>query len=351
MKRIFSYLILILIISSCEQQEEYLPTEFNYPIPDVEITQDVVVGAYYYNYAQADWDKNYTGTPELDEYSALDPAIMDQHRNWADEAGIDFFIFQWNGAADNALADNFIAQRNENVKMVLNYSTAHLKASNSSPLEGAKLTTMIDELKTLAAAHFANDYYLKVDGSPVIMITPINLSSSAASSIDYSTVIPTVRTELENSGVDAYIIGEINGGWLPPQRYSAANRKFDAIVLRDWKTEGNYGYDRAAFFAPFSDQAFKNWSDSTASWGNEFIPCIMPGFDDKTMSPSSKVYNVLRSVELYDDMCNVAIRNMGESRIVMINSWNNFQVGTTVEPTDEYGDDYLQITRDKFKLN
>lgn len=77
----------------------------------------------------------------------------------------------------------------------------------------------------------------------------------------------------------------------------------------------------------------------------------MPGFDDKVTTPASKVYTIERSVKLYTDMCNVAKRNMGPGRIVMINSWNNFQQGTTMEPATEYGSKYLQVTMSMFKLN
>jgi hypothetical protein len=50
-------------------------------------------------------------------------------------------------------------------------------------------------------------------------------------------------------------------------------------------------------------------------------------------------------------MCNVAKRNMGISRIVIIDSWNHFQYGTTIEPAEEYTTDYLDITKEQFKIN
>ncbi len=350
MKNLLNILIGALLLFSCSKEEEYLPPEFNYEIPQTNITQNVLVGAYYYNYVAADWAKKYTNTPQLGEYSALTADVMKQHRLWADIGKLDFFILPWNGSSGNALLTSFITGRSENVKMVINYSTAHLSATNASPLTGTKLTTMINEMKTHGTTHFDKDYYFKIDGKPVVIINPVNLATSAAASIDYPAVIGNLRVEMKNAGTDLFLIGEITSGWLPPQRYATALKVFDAVVLSNWTANGNYGYDRSVFYPAFSDQAFKNWSDSTSVWGINFVPCIMPGFDDKTMTPASKNFNIERSSKLYTDICNVAKRNMGDKRIVMINSWNNFQLGTSIEPTVQYGLDYLNITKDQFKV-
>lgn len=351
MKNIIYLVFIALMVSSCEKVDEHLPPNFNYPIPQVDITENVIVGAFYYNYATTDWAKKYTNTPQLGAYSPLTPMVMTQHRAWADAGGIDFFTFPWDGTTGDPLLTSFITGRNEKVKMVINYNTAHLKATNAAPLVGAKLTTMLNEFKTFTTTHFNKDYYFTLSGNPVILITPINLASSVATSIDYITVINALRAELNLSGVKPFIIAEISSGWLPPQRYSAVLKVFDAVVLSNWTCIGNYGYDRAVFYPAFTDQSFKNWNDSTTVWGNNFVPCILPGFDDKVMTPASKNFNLDRSSEFYTDNCNVAKRNMGNKRIVMINSWNNFQFGTTVEPTNEYGTEYLDITKTQFKVN
>jgi hypothetical protein len=348
--KFFAYTALIaLLLTACvKENKEYGPPSFNYPIPQVAITENVNVGAYYYNYTSTDWAKKYSDTPTLGQYSALDAAVMAQHRSWADEGGVDFFIFNWNGASSgDPLLNAFANNRSQNVRMVINYNTAHLSATNSSPLTGAKLTTMINELKTLAANHISKDYYFKAGGQPVLMISPLNLSTSAAASIDYTTVVPAVRQALSEAGLNVYIMGEITTGWLPPLRYAPATKAMDAVTANNWSTDV---YDRSVFFNSFSDMNWKNWTDSTTAWNMDFSPCIFPGFSDKVMTPASKLYDIGRTESFYTDYCNVAKRNMGKKRIVLINSWNNFQVGTAIEPTVEYGKMFLDITRKQFKL-
>ena len=337
------------LLTACKKQDNYLPPNFNYKIDQVNITENVNVGAYYYNYAAADWAKKYTNTPVNGEYSSTDPVIMAQQRAWADQAGVDFFIFNWNAApANDLLLNTFLQGRNNKVKMVINYNTAHLGATNASPLQGAKLTTMINELKTLAATHFNQDYYYKVNGQPLILITPLNLAATAATSINYATVIPALKQALSAAGVNVYIIGEITSGWLPPVRYASAIKAMDAVDLSDWSTDV---YDRATFMASYTDQNWKNWTDSTSKWNKDFVPCIFPAFNNKATVPASKLFNIDRSTAFYTDYCNVAKRNMSGKRIVFINSWNDFQMGTTLEPAKEYGTTYLDITRKQFKIN
>lgn len=335
------------LLSACKKEDEFLPPDFNYDIPDVPVTQDIVTGAFYYNYSADDWSKKYTFTPELGTYSALEGRTMDQHRKWADQAGLNFFIFNWNGSASgDQLLNSFIEGRNSQVQMVINYNAAHLAASNSSPLTGAKLNTLIAEFKTLATTHFTKDYYYKIEGKPVVLFSPLNLSANASSSINFADVIPAIRQAMHDMGIALYIIGNVNAGWLPPQRYSTAIKTMDAVDLNDWSTNN---YDRSVFFPSYSDMNWKNWTDSTSKWNVDFVPCIFPGFDDKAMTPGSKLYTIERSESFYRAYCNVAKRNMGTKRIVLINSWNNFQMGTPMEPAKEYGTMYLDLTKTQFK--
>jgi len=348
MRKIFFSILIASTLVSCKKDNEYLPPAFNYEIPDVPVTVDVHTGAYYYNYTTTDWGRKYTGTPVLGQYSALNAATMTQHRSWADRAKLDFFIFNWNGAsAGNPLLTSFINGRTENVKMVINYNNAHLSATNASPLTGAKLTTMLNELKTLAAAHFDKDYYFRIGDQPVILITPLNLSTNSAASIDYTTVIPAVKQALSEVGFTPYIIGEITSGWLPPQRYAPAIKAMNGVTLSNWATDN---YDRYNFFPSYSDINWQNWKDSTTAWGTvDFVPAVFPGYNDKQFSPTSKIYDIDRTEKFYKDYCNVAKRNMSDRRIVLINSWNHFQLGTSLEPAAEYGEAFLDATRINFK--
>ncbi len=79
MKNIFYALVGLFLWVSCEETDEHLPPQFNYEIPPTELSDDVLVGALYYNYATADWAKKYTNTPQLGQYSALSAETFAVH--------------------------------------------------------------------------------------------------------------------------------------------------------------------------------------------------------------------------------------------------------------------------------
>jgi hypothetical protein len=349
MKNVVLVFLITISFIGCNEREDYLPTNFAYEITPIEITEDVNVGAYYYNISEEYWSENYSYTPVLGEYNSLDSNIMAQHRNWADLGGIDFFIFNWNGnEEDEELISRFINGRSNEVRMVINYSTSHLGTSNSSPLEGEKLSTMISEFEAIASTHFEKDYYFKINGQPVVLFSPLNLSSSRSESIDFNLVVPQLKSALSEIGISLYIIGEITSGWLPPQRHSEAIQTVDAVTLKDWATSN---YDRSFFFPSYIDQNWKNWTDSTSVWGVDFTPVIFPGYDDKEFNSSSSLYNMGQNSEFLIDLSNVAKGRMSDERIVIFNSWNDFQLGNTIEPTEEYGTTYLEILKEQFKTN
>ncbi len=334
--------------------------KYVYDIPQTDLDHDAVVGAYYTNITSSStWQKSgaaiYTGTPVLGEYLSTNLTILGQQLEYADEASLDFFIFGWDaGSNDTKLITNFKKVRGEkgaNVKYIINYNTKHLKATNDSPLEDeANLAKMTKEIKEKVLPMFEDDEYYKLpDGTPVILITPSNLSSSAATSIDYSKVMPAVRATCSEGGYTPYFIGEFTTGWAAPANYQAHQiESFDGVTLNDWKTNV---YDRYYAFFSFIDLNWTNWRTSIAGYNTDFIPCVFPSYSDRVNSSSSYYYEFGQKGDTSDyiDFCNVAKRNIGKRDIILVNSWNNYQKGTNLEPTEENGGKFLEVTRQQFK--
>jgi hypothetical protein len=349
-KPIFYFIAAAAILVACKKKDavEDFASRFKYPIPQVQLTSNATVGAYYYNYTSSDWSKKQADTSLLGKpYNAItNPAVLPQQMAWADEGGVDYFIMKWNGSADNALLNAFAAARtNQKVKMVIDYNTAHLSATNASPLSGAKLQTMLNDFTSLVQNYISKDYYFKIGNRPVILLTPLNLSSSALTSIDYGQVVNTLRTELKKQNIDPFFIGELTTGWTAPVNYSqAALGAMDAIVLTTWNTAD---YDRWWAFYSYSDLNYQNWKTTLEAMNVEYAPCIFPGYND----PNSTTQRIIeRTAANYTDYCNVAKRSMGKNQLVIINSWNDFMKGTSLEPAVEYGKDYLKITKEQFKV-
>lgn len=350
-KQIFYFLIGSVVLVSCKKnnEPEDFASKFKYPIPAVKLATSANVGAYYFNYTSSDWSKKQADTSLLGKpYNALtDPSILPQQMTWADEGGVDYLILKWNASStDNSLLNAFASARTtQKVKMVIDYNTAHLSATNASPLKGTKLQTMLNDFKTLVQNHISKDYYFKIGNRPVILLTPLNLSSSASNSIDYKYVTDTLRVELKKLGVDPFFIGELTTGWAAPANYDAqALSAMDGIVLTTWNTPD---YDRWWAFYSYSDLNYQNWKTTLEKMNVEYVPCIFPGFED----PNSTTQRTIERTEAnYVDYCNVAKRAMGKNQLVIINSWNDFMKGTALEPANEYNKTFLQITKREFKV-
>lgn len=321
---LLSFSMLTMLFYACKKNEPTLVPNFNYEIPQVELDGDVHVGAYYFFY---------------DSLSNID---RQKHFSDAEKGGVDYFVMPYTSELSNDNIQKTLDANTSSVKWVLNYSLSQLNATNDSPLTGLKLTKLLDDFNNLATLYITKDNYYKVNGKPLIIINALNLSANTAQSINFGEVVAALKNSLKAQGIEAYVVGEMTTGWIPPQRYANAIKAMDAVTLSNWGTDN---YDRSNFFPSFLDLNWKNWTDSLSKWEVDFIPNILPGFDDKLTNVNSKLYVLERSSDFYNDLTNVAKRNMGTSRIVLIHSWNDVSKLTGIEPKAPYGNTYIDITK------
>ena len=120
-----------------------------------------------------------------------------------------------------------------------------------------------------------------------------------------------------------------------------------------WQRYGDYR-------PQYIDQNFQynaKWAKENANL--DFIPSISPAFNGWVMGSGTNMYNF--PLEPYDEtrfrtMCNVAKNNMSANNMVIIDSFNNWQNVTAIEPTDPcYGNGFglkmLEIVKSEFKVN
>jgi hypothetical protein len=115
----------------------------------------------------------------------------------------------------------------------------------------------------------------------------------------------------------------------------------------------NNDTDRAFEFPQFLDQNFAYWKQMIESWNMEFIPCIQPAYNNQVASPTSTVLSLVRVNDgsFYRTLTNVAKRNVSKSRLVFVDSFNNYSLDTQIESTQSYGTTFLDVTRVEFKTN
>lgn len=376
-KHSFVAAILALSFFSCKKSQPSVAGNLlNYTIPYVPAVKNYVVGAFYYNFTP--FNANITqqptvggpgpyfysnGFPSLGTPAApiLTPAIMDQHVADAAIAKIDYFIFSLrsptldnaNFQIDSNTVVSFLNAANSskmNFAVSYNLNTGKLGVTNTvaldSSVNAAKLTAFYNDFKRLSY-WMTKTNYQKVNGKYLIIINhaqDLNAKNSVA-------LYTQLRANLKALGFDLYIVGMQNN-WQPPQRYYY---RFQNCT--DAMYEANMGdvagdNDRRWEFPQFVDQNWAYYKTILNSWGQDFIPCVMAGYNYQITNPASSALSVQRTNDgaWYSKFTDVAKRN-ASNNLIFLDSFNNFSVDSQIEPTAAYGNNFLDITRKAFKIN
>ena len=109
-------------------------------------------------------------------------------------------------------------------------------------------------------------------------------------------------------------------------------------------------YDRLLFFHKYVDLAWSYHKETLAKHQIEFVPTISPSYNPKINNVSSTNYIIAKNEDWFKANCNIARRASGASKLVLIDSFNDWNLDTQIESATTYGEDYLKILRGEFKL-
>lgn len=360
------YGCLVLLFSACVKKDNGPSASDNilaYDIQEVPVTDDYVVGAWYYNFGA--FNAAITEVPVVGKYAmpngVVPPAVMSKHIEYAGKAGIDYFLFSFRSAnrdannykSDSAVVKSFLDANTPNMKFALayNFSSSTYAISTTSPLEkdATKLEQFYQDILRVAAL-FSNANYMKVNGKALLYI----MNAQVLFSNDNPAIYKTLRDRVAALGVQLYIVG-MQDRWTPPARYPMRYQNcVDAIYHQSFSSQLN-DWDRWWLLPQAMDQ---NWKYSK-QWfadniGVDYVPNITPAYNWKILQPTSSNPNYPRSDSgaVYRKLCNVAKMNASAStRLILIDSWNKWDEDMQLEPAQSYGELYLNITREEFKKN
>ena len=225
--------------------------------------------------------------PELGWYRSTNPDVLEQHITQMEEAGFDFIIVdvvaQQPGGWASARALFAALQRHE------------LKAAVM--LDGLYDATPEDKamyVRNVAHEFIGNDNYFFFNGRPVVMLF--------ASSIDF----PAPGVDLR----DVYWTKDYTPG---------ANTYSGVLNAEEW--------------------AF--WSPSPQPVTNGVVP-VLPGYDDTSLGRLAPMHHSRDGGVFYRDQWLRALQL--RPSIITVYSWNEHFEKTAIEPTDQWGDQYLRWT-------
>ena len=334
----------------------------NYKINEIPVTQDYVVGAFYYSFGG--WNAAIKEEPVVGKYGypsgKITPAVMPQHISYGVKAGLDYFVFSFrspnrdvnNFRSDSTVIRTFIDSDGEGkmkFAMMYNFSTGSYGISAANPLEKDKVKLEQFFQDIIKVAPYMKDAnYMKVDGKPLIYIQ----NAQVLYSDNNKAIYDTLRSRLGAQGISAYIVG-MQDRWTPPARYEIRFKGcVDAIYHQSLSSQPN-NWDRWYVLPQAIDQNWKYSKEYFAqNFGADYIPNITPAYNWLIGNPTSTNPNYLRadSGALFRQLCNVAKMNASsKTRMIMIDAFNNWQEDMQLEPALSYGELYLNIVKKQFK--
>jgi len=266
-----------------------------------------------------------TNYPILGAYDSHDPKLLDQHCRWAEYSGIDVFIVSWWGHSDYT---------DRAMEKILNSCLRHgLRACiyyETVPKPRTPQTAADDIIKVLNK-YGRNPAHLKINGKPVVFVYGRALQQLGLKR--WLRVIEIVNEKYEG-GVTA--IGD--------QLSHGSARIFDGI--HTYNTAGSLRGMNPADVRKWAAGKYKSWVQLADQAGKISALTVIPGYDDrKIRKPGLAVGRY--DTELYRVQWEEAIK--ADPHWILITSFNEWHEGSEIEPSLEYGQEYLDVTAEYVK--
>lgn len=290
--------------------------------------------------------------PVLGEYSSRDPLVIQQHVTWANRAGIDFFAIPWRGTGSwghETLADYLVPNASfAGMTWCLIYETPTVLAGSPDAstinLTQAARDTLLQHLLLFRDRFFGLPNYLRLGGRPVIFLRKSRLIAG-----DARIALNAIRIAYADStgGESYYLVGDeaIWGAVGAPDasRISA----MDAITGIDLAVlPAHNGYPQGTGFVNDLDTMWREYAlaGSALDPPVPLFPTVLPGFNDRAAGPSlhpviSRELSAVisRRGGSYEAIWNVAGGRVGSPAVVLLNSFNDWQRDTQIEPVADNG--------------
>jgi len=298
--------------------------------------------AFYYQWYSVPWNTAILqDQPQSGYYNSDDPALIAQHILQAKSAGIDGFIASWWGPPQKpdpppSALDMLLDQAQlQNFSVIINFETLEF-----DPVTG--VGTPRDEATILAWLRYAIPHfgshpaYLKVNGKPVFVLW----ASTTVSNSSWQNIFDQLKT----IGMEAVFIAMFNG------EYPALN----GLEFFD----GMHTYNILAVIQR-NDQVPTILSQTYATTGRavRYYPLladsptpkiwaatVQPGYDDHLIPGRQSPILPRENGALYRSTFEAAMNS--DPDWIFITTWNEWWEHTYIEPSQNYGDQYLQITRE-----
>ncbi len=285
-------------------------------------TSDRPVMAFYYPwYEQSDWNYDKMSDVAAPKYNGGDESTLRRHIQQADDAGIDVLICTWYGPKEDRLDERcrrllkLVQESGRDIKVAI-------MPDQSAAFDGGMRTVdgLAGALDVLRRDFISSPAYFRFQGKPAVYwFNPPSLGDVGA--------WQQLRDRADPNRDEYWFGGTDNFGYLDI---------YDALYYFDISWEARPGAAMASYAGRL------NRYNQAHGSSKPFIATVMPGYDD------IKVRNGHRrdraNGDYYRGTWQAAIDRNASA--VILTSFNEFFEGSHIEPSEQYGDLYLRLTKE-----
>ncbi len=283
-----------------------------------------VIALYFAWYEDYDWQSGRMGDFPPQLYTSGDTSVMQQQLQQARDAGIDGFMVCWFGQEDSRIDGRFqqLLHLAEGTDFKLSLYLDITASGNFQTAEQVR-----DNLRYAIDTYGSHPNFLRWDGRPVIGFWSLP-SVATYPGLNAPQTWQRLRQEVDPDGSTFWLGEGVDFSYLDT---------FDSIYFFDitWAAEPS------SAMASYSRKL--NQYNSGHGTQKPFVATVMPGYDDTRSTDRQTHYRDRANGDYYIKSWQTAIDH--QAAMVIITSWNEWFEGTYIEPSQNYGTQYLDLTR------
>jgi hypothetical protein len=258
-------------------------------------------------------------------YDSQDPGTVKRQLREAERAAIDGFMISWWGLdhRSNPVVDVFMELAPPDF-VTIYYETAYTFALRDRSRQEA-VGRIASDMIALLQAHADKLAWIKVDGRPLVVLYIVE---------NYTVdEWQQIRAAVQKAGFDVFLLGD--------------TYNLDYLAVMD----GLHTYNPIGLTLRGRKlaQVYAETAAAVHDRGGLFAATVSPGFDNMQLHPLGKRAVVPRENGTYYRMTWEAAISSGADW-VLICSFNEWGESSVIEPALEFGDQYIQLTRQYAKL-
>jgi hypothetical protein len=286
-------------------------------------------------------------------YSVTDPIIIARQIDLATGHCIDGFFLSWDWHNLTPRIQNLVDHpMAKEMKFAILYDSAKRLiaegwAVNFDKYYNENVSRLKRDFRYFSEEFFPLDQFQIVDGKPIVYFY-----DSCVYTGDVENAISTLRNYLKHEyNNEVYLISDhidARQGAPTDPSWTEKISPFDGITAWGGSFYGPTGVILGKSYGEQLDELYKVWHMWATNHGKGIIPSMKPS-EDTTRVPWGGLgnYELPRSPKLFKEWLKILLRYTDPNlKMIRIDTWNDWNENTEIEPSREEGLTYLNILKD-----